>query len=209
MERYMPTVREPRLHLTAISDLRPTQMTVGLREVAAKREQWRSQGDAQQSSFLGNHMIPVIKGPRERFYVIDHHHLCRALQDAGQTDVQITVVANLSRLEKEAFWVFMDNRGWLHPYDADGRRCPWEDLPKRIADMADDPYRSLAGALRRGGGFAKDTTPFAEFLWADFLRRRIKPARVDKHFDKALDAAMVLAKSGDADFLPGWCGPVD
>jgi hypothetical protein len=195
--------------MVAIADLRPTQMTVGLREVKAKRDEWRQSGDDKQATFLGRHMVPVILGPRERCYVIDHHHLCRALLEAGQTEVEVTVIANLSSLQKEAFWVFMDNRGWLHPYDAEGKRRGWEDLPKQMADMPDDPYRSLAGALRRSGGFAKDTTPFAEFLWADFLRRRIKPARVEKHFDKALDAAMVLAKSGEADFLPGWCGPSD
>ena len=205
----MATVREPRLHMVAIDELRPTQMTVGLREVKAKEEEWKKTGAGKQETFLGRHMVPVIQGPRDRFYVIDHHHLCRALLANGQTDVEITVIANLSRLEKEAFWVFMDNRAWLHPYDAEGKRRPWEDLPKRIADMADDPYRSLAGALRRAGGFAKDTTPFAEFLWADFFRRRIKPGRLKSHFTKALDEALVLAKSGDADFLPGWCGPVD
>ncbi len=205
----MTTVREPRLHMVAIDELRPTQMTVGLREVRAKQEEWKKTGADKQEIFLGRHMVPVIQGPRDRFYVIDHHHLCRALLANGQTDVEITVIANLSRLEKEAFWVFMDNRAWLHPYDAEGKRRPWEDLPKRIADMEDDPYRSLAGALRRAGGFAKDTTPFAEFLWADFFRRRIKPGRLKSHFAKALEEAMTLAKSGDADFLPGWCGPVD
>ena len=205
----MPVVREPRLQTVAIADLRPTQMTVGVREVRAKRDEWRKAGDDARSAFLGSHMVPVIKGPRDRYYVIDHHHLCRALQEAGQAEVEITVVANLSRLDKAAFWVFMDNRGWLHPYDAEGRRRGWEDLPKRIADLIDDPYRSLAGALRRAGGYAKDTTPFAEFLWADFLRRRIKPGRVERSFGKALDAAMVLARSGEADFLPGWCGPSD
>ncbi len=201
----MPVVREPRLQIVAIADLRPTQMTIGRREVEAKRDEWKAKGE-KQPDFLGSHLIPVIKGPRDRYYVIDHHHLCRALMEAGQTQVEITVIANLSRLEKEAFWVFMDNRGWLHPYDAEGKRRGWEDLPKSISDLADDPYRSLAGALRRAGGFAKDTTPFAEFLWADFLRRRV---RIGRNFNKALDAAMVLAKSGDADFLPGWCGPVD
>ncbi len=205
----MTTVREPRLHMVAIDELRPTQMTVGLREVKAKQQEWKKAGAGEQEIFLGRHMVPVIQGPRDRFYVIDHHHLCRALLGDGQTDVEITVIANLSRLEKEAFWVFMDNRAWLHPYDAEGKRRPWEDLPKRIADMEDDPYRSLAGALRRAGGFAKDTTPFAEFLWADFFRRRIKPGRLKSHFGKALDEAMTLAKSGDTDFLPGWCGPVD
>ena len=205
----MATVREPRLHMVAIDELRPTQMTVGLREVKAKQDEWKKTGAGKQEIFLGRHMVPVIQGPRDRFYVIDHHHLCRALLANGQTDVEITVIANLSRLEKEAFWVFMDNRAWLHPYDAEGKRRPWEDLPKRIADMADDPYRSLAGALRRAGGFAKDTTPFAEFLWADFFRRRIKPGRLKSHFNKALDEALTLAKSGDTDFLPGWCGPSD
>ena len=210
----MATVREPRLHMVAIDELRPTQMTVGLREVRAKQAEWKTAGAGEkgknwQETFLGRHMVPVIQGPRDRFYVIDHHHLCRALLGDGQTDVEVTVIADLSRLEKEAFWVFMDNRAWLHPYDAEGKRRPWEDLPKRIADMADDPYRSLAGALRRAGGFAKDTTPFAEFLWADFFRRRIKPGRLKSHFAKALDEAMTLAKSRDADFLPGWCGPVD
>ena len=74
--------------------------------------------------------------------------------------------------------------------------------------MVDDPYRSLAGELRQSGGYAKDTTPFSEFLWADFLRRRIKRKSVDDDFPAALVKALKLAKSGEADFLPGWCGPI-
>ena len=53
----------------------------------------------------------------------------------------------------------------------------------------DDPFRSLAGELRRAGGFAKDTTLFSEFLWADFLRRRIKRKAVDRDFDHAIEKA--------------------
>ncbi len=74
--------------------------------------------------------------------------------------------------------------------------------------LVDDPFRSLAGELRRLGGFAKDTTPFSEFLWADFLRRRMKRKAVEADFNGALENALKLAKSGDADYLPGWCGPV-
>jgi len=61
--------------------------------------------------------------------------------------------------------------------------------------------------LRRAGGFAKDTTPFSEFLWADFLRRNIKEKRVEDDFSDALEKALSLAKSKDAGYLPGWCGP--
>jgi hypothetical protein len=81
-------------------------------------------------------------------------------------------------------------------------------VPKRITALADDPYRSLAGELRRSGGYAKDTTPFSEFLWADFLRHRIKRRILDDNFSDALVRALKLAKSGEAGYLPGWCGPI-
>jgi hypothetical protein len=81
-------------------------------------------------------------------------------------------------------------------------------LPKSVDKLVDDPFRSLAGELRRAGGYAKDTTPFSEFLWADFLRRRMKRKVVENDFDHAMEEALKLAKSLDADYLPGWCGPV-
>ncbi|HYA05377.1 MAG TPA: ParB-like protein [Xanthobacteraceae bacterium] len=204
----MAMVREPILTTVAIVDLRPTQITVGMREVMAKRKRWRETGFKKGEQFLGKHMIPVILGPKNRHYVIDHHHLARALHDEGQNDVAVTVIANLSKLERDTFWVVMDNRSWMHPFDAKGERRHYGDIPKSVADLVDDPFRSLAGELRRAGGFAKDTTPFSEFLWADFLRRRIKRKMVERDFDRAMEKAISLAKSPDADYLPGWCGPV-
>ena len=203
----MITNREPVLHPVAIDDLHPTQITVGMREVEAKRKEWRTKHSDDGGDFLGRHMIPVILGPKDRGFVIDHHHLARALREEGVKDILVTIVAELSRLEAEAFWFVLDNRNWMHPFDQDGRRRDYRDIPKSIGDLVDDPFRSLAGELRNNGGYAKDTTPFSEFLWADFLRRRIERGKVDKDFDGALEQALVLAKSEDADYLPGWCGP--
>jgi len=204
----MVTNREPILHPVDIGDLRPTQITVGMREVEAKRRAWRAKADDKGAEFLGRHMIPVILGPKDRCFIIDHHHLARALYEEEVKNVLVTVVAKLSRLETESFWFVLDNRGWMHPFDAKGRRRGYEDIPKSVADLDDDPFRSLAGELRRLGGFAKDTTPFSEFLWADFLRRRTKRQTVEADFEAALEWALRLAKSGEADYLPGWCGPV-
>lgn len=201
--------REPLLKPTAITDLRPTQISVGMREVAEKRARWREESAREGSEYLGHHMIPVVLGPKGRPYLTDHHHLALALHLEGEKHVLTTVISDLSRLEKEAFWIFLDSRGWMHPFDEKGRRKSYDDLPNSISDMVDDPYRSLAGALRKAGGFAKDTTPFSEFLWADFLRRRIKPGVIKRHFDKALDLAMVEAKTEAAGYLPGWSGPSD
>jgi hypothetical protein len=152
-------------------------------------------------------MIPTVLGPREHHYVLDHHHLALALHRAGQKQVLVTVLVDLSLLSKASFWTYLDNRAWCHPYDATGRRHDFDDIPKRVSGLADDPYRSLAGELRRAGGFAKDTTPFSEFLWADFLRTRVKVKQIEDRFSAALEKAMSLAKSDVAGYLPGWCGP--
>jgi hypothetical protein len=203
----MANVREPLLTLVAVADLRPTQITVGMREVLTKRKRWRETGTRKGEKFLGKHTIPVILGPKLRHYVTDHHHLARALHDEGVKDIAVTVQANLSKLDPGAFWTVMDNRNWMHPFDAEGRRRHYRDIPKSVAELVDDPFRSLAGELRRAGGFAKDTTPFSEFLWADFLRRRMKRKDVARDFERAVEEALELAKSDDANYLPGWCGP--
>lgn len=206
----MVNPREPRLNPVAILDLRPTQITVGMREVEAKRKHWRSQDDeAKAAAFLGQHMIPVILGPKKRHYVIDHHHLSRALHEEGVKQILVTVVADYSHLETDCFWFVLDNRNLMHPFDADGRRRPYDDIPRSVADLVDDPYRSLAGELRRLGGYAKDTTPFSEFLWADFLRRRLKRKAIENDFEAALEEALKLAKGQEAVYLPGWCGPTN
>jgi hypothetical protein len=152
---------------------------------------------------------PVILGPAGKHYVLDHHHLALALHREGLKEMYVTVVSDLSALELDAFWFVLDQRNWMYPFDRNGVRRPHNEIPKSLKDLKDDPYRSLAGELRRIGGFAKDTTAYSEFLWADFLRRRIKVKLVENDFSYALKRALKLAKSRDAEYLPGWCGPID
>jgi hypothetical protein len=105
-EHPMVTVREPILKPVNISNLRPTQITVGMREVNAKRKGWREKKGKKGGEFLGKHMIPVILGPSDHLYVIDHHHLTRALHEEGVKDVLVTVVANLSMVDRDTFGRF-------------------------------------------------------------------------------------------------------
>ena len=204
----MANIREPKVHPVPILELRPTQMTVGMREVKEKRKRFREQKGKKQSELLGKRMIPVVVGPDQRFYVVDHHHLARALHEEGIEDILVTVIGDLRMVERDAFWGVMDNKRWVYPYDAKGERRHFKDLPKTITELKDDPFRSLAGELRRAGGFAKDTTPFSEFLWADFLRRLLPRKTVEDNFAKAMEKALELAKSENAIYLPGWCGAV-
>jgi len=199
----MMSVREPILKPVAIADLRPTQMTVGDREVKEKRKRWHDESKKKEAEFLGKHMIPVVLGPEDRHYIIDHHHLARALHDEGVEDVLVAVVKNLRTLvvrpRQSRLDAFVRRRG---------PPAPLQGFAEDRAGLIDDPFRSLAGELRRAGGFAKDTPPFSEFLWADFLRRRVKRKTVEAHFEEALEQALKLAKNEEASYLPGWCGPV-
>ena len=67
-----------------------------MREVEAKRKHWREIARKSGAKFLGKHMIPGVLGPKSRHYVVDHHHLARALHEEGVKDVAVTLIANLS-----------------------------------------------------------------------------------------------------------------
>jgi hypothetical protein len=192
-----------------IADLRPTQMTVGFREVEIKRRQWREADEPARAKLLRRHVVPAVVGPKGRHYIVDNHHFTRALLEEDAPEIAVYIVADLENLAKDEFWTFLDNSAWCHAYDAKGERCALSDIPKSLSDLTDDPYRSLAGELIRAGGCAKSSKPFSEFLWADFLRRRIKTQAVEEDFLKALSKAVELAKSHDAKSLPGWCGASD
>ena len=198
---------EPVLHPLPIRDLRPTQMTVGMREVHRKQAEWRDRKLDEKGDWLGGHMVPVVIGPGATPWVIDHHHLVRALHDEGVQMVLVSVVAKLDLVPKKRFFAFMEAGNWLHCYDDNGRRRDWADLPRHVGKLVDDPHRSLAGELRRSGGYAKSSAPYTEFLWADFLRDRIKRAQVEDKFEKAIAKALVLARSHHASYLPGFAGP--
>jgi hypothetical protein len=74
-----------------------------------------------------------------------------------------------------------------------------------MADMTDDPYRSLAWAVRDKGGYgADDAVPYSDFHWADFFRAHIKIGDGKAGFDEAVDEGVKLAQSSAAKDLPGF-----
>ena len=48
---------EPVLHPVAIADRHPMQITVGLRDVDAKRKEWRAKADQEGDKYLSKHTI--------------------------------------------------------------------------------------------------------------------------------------------------------
>ncbi|GAB3790648.1 ParB-like protein [Dyella agri] len=199
-------VRHPLLSVSP-AKLRPTQMTVGRAEVVDKRAEWEKLGKKKRKELLAEHWFPGVLGPQNQIFIVDHHHLGLALLEEKVKQVPVMIQRDFSWLEPAVFWRTMEFNRWAHPYDARGERQAYEAIPAGLGALTDDPYRTLAARVRMAGGYSKDATPYAEFLWADYYRHhlKLKGGRVTA---KQLQQALLLAHSHDTAYLPGWSGAI-
>jgi hypothetical protein len=191
----------------ALSELRPTQFAVGMFEVERKIKKLLSLKDKELHEYLESHPVPVVICRNGDAHIIDHHHLVRACLEAGVEKVLTEIKADFSKMSDQEFWTEMNGKKWTHLFDQFGTG-PHDHslLPLTVRGLADDPYRSLAWAIREAGGYDKSPEPFCEFKWADFFRKKIKLERTEDGFKKAVEAAMKLAASPEAKHLPGYRG---
>jgi hypothetical protein len=190
----------------AIAPLRPTQFAVGFWEVDRRAEHIASRSPKKLKAYLEEHTGAIVIGPGGVPFLVDGHHLACAMLKSHRGDaIEVRVEANLRDLPPERFWAKMKERGWLYLYDQQGKGPIDPDkLPKRVQDLADDPYRSLAWAVRERGGYKKSLASFAEFQWAEFFRPRIALGNKPGDFDRATEAAMKIVHSPEAKNLPGY-----
>ncbi len=206
LPRLRPQTGKGKLLSFPPEELRPTQLTVGMRAVAAKREkvERRARSFRKLRRFLEDRPIPAIRGPNDDLFIIDHHHLSLALLKSDVEEAFVTVVGDLSHLPRKGFLQKMAGLGLLHAYDTHGHPVSPTKLPERLDKLRSDPFRDLAWSVREAGGFAKTGKPYAEFRWADFFRTRIPRSTVRRDFDYAHDRAMWLARSREAARMPGY-----
>ncbi|MGZ3653199.1 MAG: ParB-like protein [Bdellovibrionota bacterium] len=189
-----------------LRDLRPTQEHVGFLEVREKVKKIERLSAAKRRLELRQHAIPVVICPDGKLYIVDHHHLARALWDADYRHAWVKVVKDFSRGKRKKFWSVLEEAGDVYLRNKHGKRINPSRLPKKISRLRDDPYRSLAGFVRRKGGFHKSPTPYSEFLWAQFFRNRIGFTNSEKGLRKILPEALRLARTARAKKLPGFIG---
>lgn len=190
----------------AIKDIRPTQLTHGLREIHRKTRFYKSLSGHDLEMAIADKPVPVVLGPEGGCFAIDHHHVATALRAAGIKTVPSVLVADFSELSRQEFWLVMENRRWTYPYDIKGRRKSFADMPTHVWDLEDDEYRSLAASVRDAGGYEKTTVPLEEFRWADFFRTYLPYPKTEKEFAEIQRRAIRLAQSAVAAGLPGFLG---
>ncbi|MGZ3796285.1 MAG: ParB-like protein [Bacteriovorax sp.] len=189
-----------------ILDLRPTQYVLGMKEVEAKNTHLAAMSEKDLKKFCDSHVIPVVIGPGSEYFMIDHHHFARTCWELDIQMYSLKVLKDLRRATKKEFWNFMVKQDWTYLYDQFGMGPHSPDsLPSDIRGMADDPYRSLAWAVRDAGDINKVSIPFFEFRWAAFFRRNLGITLHSKSdFKEAIQLAKKMARSKDASHLPGY-----
>ena len=191
-----------------ILELRPTQFAVGMGAVKAKEAELATKSRPGLRAYQTKHPELVVKGPGGSLFITDHHHLALALANIRVETTYCQVVADYSNFDPGSFWTKMAAQHWVYLYDENGRgpESP-AALPRTVEGLKDDPYRSLAAAVRDSGGFAKVSTPFAEFEWANYFRAsRISKSDIQDDFKKSVKEASLLASKREACSLPGYSG---
>ncbi len=192
--------------LIHIVEAHPTQFSVGMVEVEAKREKIEAMGEEKLSKFLKKHSVPAVIGPQHRFFITDHHHLARALLEAGVDEMILDIQQDWGGLPEDQFWARMKSSQFVYLYDENGQGpLPPSQLPEDVNHLADDAYRGLAWAVQKRTAAYDDTNfPYASFLWANFFRARVSKDLVYSSFDNAVELGAKLAKSPEARNLPGY-----
>ena len=194
---------------TPILELHPTQLAVGMQQVYEKSNKLLRKSHKELKEYIEDHPVPVVQGPYNALYIIDHHHLCCAAIDVGQEKVVINIVADWSHLPESGFWEEMESHHYVWCHNELGKAVDIKDLPRflprTVKQLKNDPYRSLAAIVRKRGGFEKVWTPFAEFHWANHFRSRVALSPEQVIFSPScIEQAMVLCKHPDAYALPGY-----
>jgi hypothetical protein len=181
-------------------DLKPAQIAIGLLEVESKMKAYAAMSRDEFHAYTEEHPVPVVKSSHG-YYIIDHHHLCRAYHELGHRKIHINQQADFSMFDLPKFWEMMEAASWVLPQDQFGIRHPYRHLPIDIRGMADDPYRSLVWKLKELGRWHKVNVPFAEFKLANFLRDKLEIQNTKESFDLAVQAAVHYLKTSPPEVL--------
>ncbi|MDR3606232.1 MAG: ParB/Srx family N-terminal domain-containing protein [Oligoflexia bacterium] len=208
-----------------IDFLHPTQFRVGAAEVREKAGRFEGMGTKELRAYLKAHPCPVVIGPGGVPYITDEqhranasfdaedsHHAVKALRKRGQPQMNMKIIDNLSSLSTDDFEKEMLAKHYTYLYDR-GDLKPFSELPRRVFQMKNDPYRSVAGFLERIAWDLKPGIYFEQFTVAQWLRENLKLSdqqvtdQLKNHRVEFLKKVMKLLQSPEAKSQEWYLGP--
>src|ERR1700683_778760 len=95
----------------SIADMRPTQLTLGLSEVEERAAKIGAMTPSEREAHLERKAIPHVLGPGKKIYIVDHHHLARALWSLKIPEAILgDQLADWSDRETKEFWRLVEAR---------------------------------------------------------------------------------------------------
>lgn len=188
----------------SLADLHPTQPAVGMIQVEERVA--RMEHTIDGVSYTSKRPVPVVQAPDGAFYLTDSHHLASVLMRIGAQKVTAEIIGRFDT--SPTFWDEMRERHWVYLFDPKGNPITPAALPARIMDLADDPYRALAGYAEDAGYYKRTNAYFMEFEWARYFGSHMGWQPIDRmNLLPALQSAAKLACQPEAKNLPGYAGP--
>jgi hypothetical protein len=193
-----------------VRTLRPLQGALGMEEVRDKVQRIAAKPNREWRDLAAD-PIKVVRGPSAALFITDHHHGADAWRLADHPIALCKIDDRPPYATEAEFWSGLARDHLVRLADADGKPLTPAQLPSSLELMPDDPYRSLAWLLRKKNGFCRSEMPqkeFAEFLWADWLRKRpeLPVDAVRTSAAGMLPTALGLARSSAAQAMPGYVG---
>jgi hypothetical protein len=204
-----PPGRADTLHQIPVARLQPTQLCVGLAEIRSRQNDFREESPEERLRYLATKPVPMARSRSGELWMIDRHHRLRALVEmAPDAEAYGYVALQLELEDREAVLAELQARGWLYLHDGRGTGpLPATSLPTHLAELQDDPYRSLVWKLKKERLIDPEPLiPFHEFRWGAWLRSRSLPPFSSLALEPALPAARALVRSHAASHLAGWTG---
>lgn len=194
-----------------ILEVHPTQFSLGMYSISEKIKEVESAYKKNKiKKYLKSNIAPAIIGPNGFYYIIDKHHTSYAILHAQIPNefkiLYLDIIENYSNLPKNEFIQILIKKHYTWLYDRDQNLRKFDELPRSIDKLEDDPYRSLAWKVRKEKGFNKVKVPYLEFYWGQFFFHqgiRLTSSKPNE-IKKVLKEALLLSKSNAAQKLPGY-----
>lgn len=189
----------------SLNHVHPSQFTVGQLEVDEKSKKIEEMSSKTRDAYLAKHPARIVVAPGDEIFIVDKHHLAKALFELHYEKMDAIVTENLSQDDETSFEKDMLKNHWTWLEDENGNPMSFSELPRHLDDLKDDLYRSLSWLVRDGKGYTKlDTEPWQDFLWADFLRKNVEIDSHDRSLTRATADGLKVAHSKKASSLPGY-----
>lgn len=199
-----------KIYQTLTKKMKPTQICVGYAEVADKVNKLKKLNKNQLNKYLKENPLPAVAGPDGSMYLTDHHHLGRALLELGIPNCFFVVQHDFSSVPENKFFDVLKLLELVHPHDENGVFQDYKDIPKSLMELKDDPYRALAGFVRKAGGYQKVEKAYLEFQWADFFRDKfpVEVLKTKRGMKKSVVQGIKIAHSVESSHMLGWTGEI-